>query len=107
MFFKSPAIRSNALRQSAKGEGCALQIVGFCQNDTATVVLAHLDTEGKGMAYKSDDVAACFACGACHAALDQHLIPEEDREFYMRRALLRTWRRWIEKGLIVIKGRAA
>lgn len=103
---KHRALRSKTLRDSAKGEDCTLQVAGVCQNDTATVVLAHLDTEGKGMAYKSPDYAGAFACSACHAAIDQHLIPEEDRQFYMLRGMLRTWARWIDMGLISIKGAA-
>lgn len=98
------AIRSDKLRQSARGQQCTLQISGVCNHDPETTVLAHLPDESKGMGRKADDICACFACSACHDVLDGRInhwpITEADREFYMRRALIRTWRKWVEMGLI-------
>jgi hypothetical protein len=34
-------------------------------------------------------------------------LSAEEREWYMRRAMLRTWRRLLEKKIITIKGVAA
>lgn len=101
---KSNPVRSKRLRDSARDEQCTLNIVGHCNYDPSTTVLAHLDSEGKGMALKSPDYAAAFACGGCHTALDQHLIPEAERHWYALRGMLRTWSRWIDMGLISIKG---
>lgn len=109
MFSKTPAIRSNALRQSAKGEDCTLQVAGVCQNDTATVVLCHLnlDSGSRGRGYKTDDFSAAFGCGPCHAAMDSNELSEEDWLFYATRGLVRTLRRWIDMGLVTVKGAKA
>ena len=61
------------------------------------------------MGQKADDIAAVFACAACHDCLDgrhSETLSREDKEFYMRRGLVRTWRIWIEHGLITVKGAA-
>lgn len=97
-------IRSQHLRHSANGEQCTLNIAGVCNYDPSTVVLAHLPDESKGMGTKADDISACYACCDCHAYLDGENLLPEDKDFYLRRALVRTWRRWIERDLVVIKG---
>jgi hypothetical protein len=59
------------------------------------------------MARKSDDFVACFACSACHDVIDRRVrgfLDNADREFYMRRAQNRTLRRWIELGLVTVRG---
>ena len=97
-------IRSPKLRQSAKGQQCTLQILHVCNHDPYTTVLAHLPDESKGMGVKADDISACFACSACHDVIDGRVefgrMIDFDREWYMRRAQNRTWRKWIEMGLI-------
>lgn len=103
---KQKAIRSQKLRDSARGQDCTLQIAGVCENQIDTTVLAHLPDESHGVSRKSDDISACFACEYCHDVIDRRVmfpLCEEDREFYMRRAITRTMRRWIEMGLVVIK----
>ena len=93
--------RSPALRKSAKGETCTLQIVGVCNHNPETTVLAHLPDESKGMGRKSDDFVACFACSSCHDYVDRRVKNDPyNCEWFMRRAQNRTWRRWIELGLI-------
>jgi hypothetical protein len=102
--FKRRVLRSQALRDSAKGEICTVQSP-VCNHNPQTTVLAHLpDDSGIGkMGGKSDDWCAALACSACHAWLDQYADPLA-RPFYVHRAMLRTWRRWIELGLVTIKG---
>lgn len=100
-------IRSNALTKSAEGQDCTLQIAGVCHNNTETTVLAHLPDESAGRGLKADDISACFACSDCHSVLDGHTnfdLSREDKEFYMRRAQVRTWRIWRNLELISIKG---
>ena len=97
-------IESKKLRDSARGESCTLNIAGICTYDDSTVVLCHLSYESHGMGRKSDDIVAAFGCHACHDAIDGragHLSPE-DREYYARRGMVRTWRRWIERGLVKV-----
>lgn len=102
MIPKHKPIRSQKLRDSAKNEECTLQIYEVCNHDPATTVLAHLPDESHGMAQKADDFSSCFSCSSCHDVIDGRKNANIDREFYMRRAMVRTWRRWIEMGLVKI-----
>lgn len=100
-------IKSKALRDSAKGQDCTLNIVGVCSYNPETVVLAHLPDESHGMARKSDDISACFACDNCHSVIDgrvTHDMSKAEKEWYMRRAQTRTLRIWVDKGLVTVKG---
>ena len=101
------SIVSNTVRQSARGEECTLNIAGVCNYQPETTVFAHLPDESKGMGPKADDLSGCYACHACHDAIDNRsksTLPAEVREWYMRRAMVRTWRRLHDKGLLLIKG---
>jgi hypothetical protein len=100
-------IVSKKVRDAARGQQCTLQIVGVCSYDTSTVVLAHLPDESHGMGRKSDDISACFACDNCHSVIDgrvKHYLEPADKENYMRRAMVRTWRKLVEMGVIKIEG---
>ena len=102
-------IRSDKIRNSAEMEECTLRIITVCNFDARTTVFCHLPDESKGGARKSDDISGCYGCHACHRAIDEPTNNAwatvlEDREWYMRRAMVRTWRRLIEKGIIKIEG---
>lgn len=100
-------IKSKKLRDSAKGQECTLRIPGICNFNPETVVLAHLPDESHGMSRKSDDISACFSCSSCHDLLDGRGGPQigkSEKEWYMRRAQTRTLRKWLEMGLITVKG---
>lgn len=51
-------IRSQALRDGARGQHCQLQLSGVCMGGTETTVLAHLPSAPHGMALKGDDLIA-------------------------------------------------
>lgn len=93
---------SAKLRESARGQPCCLQIPGVCNHNPETTVLTHIQSEWKGMGNKSPDFVACFACYDCHNELDNHRLSKEDELFYSLRGMQRTWKIWIEMGLIVI-----
>ena len=98
-------IRSKKIRDAARGQDCTFNIAYVCNYDNSTTVLAHLPDESHGMGQKADDISAAFACSACHDVIDQRAVPalsvsSRDREFYMRRAMVRTWRKLIEMGVI-------
>lgn len=102
-------IESRTVRDSARGEPCTLEIMGVCNRDPATTVLAHLPDDSNGMGRKSDDISACYACSACHAVIDGPSVgwPQGEyamRHWYFRRAQTRTLRRMIEKGVVTIRG---
>jgi len=104
-------IRSRAIRESAKGEQCTLNIAGVCNYNPETTVLAHLPDESHGMGQKVDDFISCYSCSTCHMYIDGIYANDGERgaefktmrEWYFRRAMVRTWRRLIEKGLVIIK----
>lgn len=102
---KPKRLESKKLRDSAKGEPCTLQIVGCCNYDPETTVLAHINLDGGKMGGKSDDCSGVFACSACHDAIDgrNRKLKETDRYYYYARGLARTIRRWIDTGVLVIK----
>lgn len=93
-------MKSKAIRNSARGEDCTLRIAGVCQNRTDTTVLCHVQTEGGKMGGKEDDdSSAVYACAACHDAMDRRVRChefEENRWFYIARALVRTRRRRVK-----------
>lgn len=95
-------IVSPKLQRSARGQECMMNVAGICNYNNETTVLAHVNVEGGAIGTKTDDFSAVFACSACHAWLDQYLGDEEERLFYTRRALVRTWRVWIDEGKVKI-----
>lgn len=60
------------LKQAAKGQACQVRLLGVCNHNPATVVLAHYrlaDTCGMGM--KPPDYLGAWACSACHDEIDR------------------------------------
>lgn len=100
-------IKSQPMRDAAKGEDCTLNIARVCNYNPETTVLSHLPDESNGMGTKSDDISSCFACLSCHQLIDSPgdiRLTSEEREWYMRRAQNRTMRRMLAKGIMTIKG---
>lgn len=108
MIPKATRIESKAIRNAANGQLCTVQVAGICRHSPETTVLAHLPDESHGMGRKSDDISAVFACDLCHDLLDNRRPwPESEkphREWYQRRAMVRTWRLLVEAGVVTIKG---
>jgi hypothetical protein len=92
---------SSKLRNSAKGQNCTFN-TPFCNHDPSTVVLCHIRDEVTGKSTKANDYSAAYGCFACHDAIDQHRLSKEDELFYCLRALQRTMRNWVSRGLIVV-----
>lgn len=108
MLKKPTPIKSKHVRDAARNQPCTLQIVNVCNGQWDTTVLAHLPDESHGMARKSDDLSACFACDACHSVIDGRAkwpaTEAEFKDWYLRRAQVRTWRVLLDLGVITIKG---
>lgn len=94
---------SQKLRDSAKDQECTMRIPGVCNFDSTTTVLAHISCGQKGMGMKGPDMIAVFACSACHDALDARSGAKAD-EGDMLRALAETQLKWLDMGLLTIKG---
>lgn len=98
-------LRSAKLRDAARGEECTLQIFGCCVGGTETTVLAHLHDETFGRGQKADDTSAVFACFGCHDEIDGRTRKTDgaDLTWYKLRALQRTIRRLVERGILSVK----
>ena len=100
-------IKSKKYRDSARGQDCTLEILGVCNYNTETTVLAHFPDETKGIGKKSDDISSGYVCSSCHDVVDDRRAwPAEEQPFkdwYLRRAQTRTIRRAIELGVLIIK----
>jgi hypothetical protein len=98
-------VKSQKLRDSAKGESCTLRLPG-CGFDDGTVVLCHLPCGQKGVGLKSPDNMAIYACHSCHTTIDGAKRWEVEAQDYLR-ALAETQLAFIRKGLMTIKGMKA
>lgn len=93
---------SKKIRDSARGEDCSLRMVGICNFNNETTILAHLPCGMKGMGMKSPDNMAVYACSCCHDVLDgrrQGAIDWRD----VVRALAETQAKLMQKGLMILK----
>ncbi len=90
-------IRSKAIRQSAKGQRCTLNLPGICSYKSETVVLCHVHDETFGKSRKADDISGFFGCHLCHSAYDLHRtgLSESDELRSVMRAMQRTLRRLV------------
>lgn len=97
-------VKSQKLRDSARGADCTLRLPGVCSFDPEKTVLAHIPCGMKGMGMKGPDNMAVFACTPCHDAIDGRAGSVEIDYQDVIRALAETQMRWIETGLIKITG---
>ncbi len=101
-------MKSQKIRNSARGEECTFNVVGICNYNPETTVLAHLQLKGHGiMAGKAHDLSSCYACSDCHDYLDRRngrdKSPEQQyRNEYMLKAHINTIIRMQEKGIISV-----
>lgn len=96
-------IVSKALRDSARGESCTLRLVG-CNFNPETTVLAHAPIKGmRGMGMKVPCLFSMYACNSCHDVLDGRKKGEWCYQDVLR-AMCETQKRFMEKGLVKVKG---
>ena len=99
-------MKQTKLTKSARDEECTLQIHPYCNQNPETTVLCHINSPDKGMGIKSPDFFAVYGCSDCHDIIDGRKglegISLEEELSCINRALYRTWKRMIEKGLIEI-----
>lgn len=99
-------VRSQAIKDAARGEDCQLRVPGICNNNTETVVACHSNwqEDGKGTGHKAEDIFVAFGCLRCHIWLDEGRASDDEKRDIFHRGMKRTWKRLIEKGVIAIKG---
>lgn len=95
----------SAITKSAHGESCTVYAPGVTNHDPETVVFAHLN--GGGIGLKTSDLFGCYACRDCHAWLDfgyvRQDITKAHRNAVHYEAIIRTQKKLLEKGLIILK----
>lgn len=70
IYQKPPERKHKPLRDAAEGENCTLRL-DCCNYDPSTTIFAHYRHFGwAGTAQKPNDLLGCFACSACHDAID-------------------------------------
>jgi len=105
---KSKPVRSTALKRSARGQDCTVRLPG-CNGGGETTVLAHLPNCGRGISRKASDIDAVACCSNCHDQIDGrtplHVEYDELWQTLMR-AHSETIQRWVDEGLIAVRGAA-
>jgi hypothetical protein len=92
------------LRKAMRNLECTLN-TPVCNYDRSTVVGCHINTEGGKMGGKSDDTSMVAGCSSCHDAIDGRTgvsLDNEERLYYTRRALTRTYRLLFDAGVIKV-----
>lgn len=107
---KSNPIRSQRIRDAARGQRCTIRLPGVCSADPETTVLAHLSYASSGMGTKPSDLSGAFCCAACHDVLDgrtqrPHGVLKEDIEWCKGRGMAETMAVLVEQGIIRVEGR--
>ena len=107
---KQQRIESKIWTQASKDQTCTLQIPCVCNYNNETTVPCHIESEIKGMGYKSDDICIVDGCAECHKAIDgdwqrytDGMYTAVDRLFFILRALQRTLRNRYERGIMVVE----
>lgn len=69
------------LRKEARGRECQVRIMGVCNFNPETTVLAHYRMAGlNGVGMKPNDLFGAWACSACLDAIDGRVRTELSRE---------------------------
>lgn len=90
-------IRSKKVKDSARGEDCALRLVGICSFNPEQTVLCHVGKMG-GRGFKCDDTFSVYGCFNCHQEIDG--VNRRELAGDILRAVEETQHKLIEKGLI-------
>ena len=97
-------IKTNKIRQSAKGEECTLNIAGVCRYDTETTVLCHIGfNDGTAKRRRGKERNSVYGYVACHDHIDGRTHGctdfQANKWWYIARALVRTAERRDEMGI--------
>ena len=94
------------IRESAKGQNCTVRLVGICNHNPETVVLAHYRMAGTcGMGMKPSDIQAAYACSRCHDASDGRLktdLSPDEIQTAFAEGVMRTQQILIKQGLLKV-----
>lgn len=94
------------IRESARGKQCQIRLVGICNHNPETVVLAHYRMAGTcGIAMKPSDIQAAYACSRCHDAVDGRLktdLSHDELQTAFAEGVMRTQQILIKQGLLKV-----
>lgn len=96
-------IKSQKIRDSARGEDCTLRL-GVCSSNE-TVVFCHIGKQ-RGMGIKCGDNMGIFCCSNCHDQIDGRVksaFSKHELSTEKLRAIEETQDILIDKGLLVVK----
>lgn len=103
---KTPERKSQAIRDSAKGEPCQIRLPG-CDGGGDTTVWCHLPeaVAGRGFGLKGLDLLGAYGCRSCHDISDRRAprparMTEHDVALVFYRALARSVVILRQKGLV-------
>lgn len=93
------------ITKSAKGENCTVRIIGYCNSNPETVVLAHLSgiRFKHGTGQKVSDLHGAYCCSSCHNALDGRVRTNHTRDqlkLWHLEGVIETQLNLINKGLL-------
>lgn len=72
------------LRKEAQGRECQVRLLGICNGNSETVVLAHYRMAGLcGVGMKPNDLFGAWACSACHDEIDRRTRRTDAGEVHM------------------------
>jgi len=92
-----------ALRKSAKGRQCQVRVIGHCNWNPETVVLAHIG--GAGMGMKANDIHGAFCCSSCHDVYGMRApsrFTRDEIKLAFLQGVIATQRIWLGEGLLRI-----
>jgi hypothetical protein len=59
-----------------------VRLIGICNHNPETTVLAHIRMPGiSGIGMKADDLLGAWACSSCHDAIDRRSHTDLDRDY--------------------------
>jgi hypothetical protein len=59
-----------------------VRLIGICNHNPETTVLAHIRMPGiSGIGIKADDLLGAWACSNCHDAIDRRSHTDLDRDY--------------------------
>ena len=94
------------IRKSARGQQCQIRLIGICNHNPETVVLAHYRMAGTcGMGMKPSDIQAAYACSLCHDAADGRLktdLSRDEIQTAFAEGVMRTQQILIKQGLLKV-----
>lgn len=94
-------MKSKKIREAARGQECQVRLMGVCNFNPETTVLAHLG--GAGMGMKKSDLHGAFCCSDCHDVIDgrvNYFIDRDALELAHRQGVERTQDILMRIGLI-------